>query len=105
MRDGIGRDVLFAAAVLTAYFAAFYHRWPIWEDQAIYHYMAWGLEHGMVPYRDTIDINWPGIVLVHLVARAISGADAMGLRLLDCLFALLLCGSGSAFLSAYGVAR
>src|SRR5262245_8022528 len=66
--------------------------------------MAWGLSHGMVPYRDTINMNWPGAILVHVAARAVSGKDGIGLRLLDSFALVLLCLCTSWVLYAYRVA-
>ena len=75
----------------------------MWEDQGIFHYMAWGTIHGLVPYRDTINMNWPGSIIVHLIAFAISGTNAVGLRLLDVGFLILLSTATAVLLRAYGV--
>ncbi len=100
---GVGVDVIFVLVVMTVFFAVFYRRWPLSEDHAIYHYMAWGLRHGLVPYRDTINMNWPGAIVIHLVARAISGSDGLGLRLLDSLFLVVLSAASAVLLRAYRV--
>ena len=88
-RKGIARaagwwpEVLFLAIATGLYFLLFYRRWPLFEDHGIFHYMAWGLSQGLRPYVDIVDVNWPGIYGVHYLARLISGASPMGLRLLD----------------------
>jgi hypothetical protein len=96
-------DLAFAACVLGVFFAVFYRRWPLGEDQGIYHYMAWGMSHGLLPYRDTVNMNWPGIIVVHAVSRAISGASPLGLRLLDTGFLFLLSAATSLTLAAFRV--
>jgi hypothetical protein len=101
----LGGDLLFGGILVAACFALFYHAWPLWEDQGIYHYMAWGMSHGMTPYGDTINMNWPGIVGVHWLARLISGAQPLGLRLLDSLALLLLLANTSWLLQQAGVSR
>jgi len=104
LRDALG-DWLLPLVALTAYAACFYLRWPVWEDQATYQYMAWGLLHGMRPYVDLVDVNFPGIIPIHILAQLISGADPLGLRLLDLLFTLGLCFGTSWLLTSWGVTR
>lgn len=98
-------DCILPLLALAAYAVGFYLRWPMWEDQATYHYMAWGVLHGMRPYVDLVDVNFPGIIPVHVLARMISGADPLGLRLLDLLFCLGLCFGTSWLLTSWGVPR
>jgi len=75
----------------------------MWEDQATYHYMAWGVLHGMKPYVDLVDVNFPGIIPIHVLARLISGADPLGLRLLNLIFCAGLCFTTSWLLTSWGV--
>jgi hypothetical protein len=104
LRDALG-DCLLPLVALAAYAACFYLHWPMWEDQATYHYMAWGILHGMRPYVDLVDVNFPGVIPIHVVARFISGADPLGMRLLDLVFCLGLCFGTSWLLTSWGIAR
>jgi hypothetical protein len=95
-------DVAFAVACLAASYFFFFRDSPLWEDQSIYEYMAWGVSHGLVLYRDVINMNWPGAVLLHMLGRAIDPGGP-GLRLLECIFLGLLCLSTSIILRAFRV--
>ncbi len=61
--------------------------------------MAWGLFHGMKPYVDAIDMNWPGIVLVHVFAYKLAGVAPWGLRAVD-LFCQFIGLAGTMYLLA-----
>jgi hypothetical protein len=74
---------LVLAVVLAAVLLARTWDLPLWKDPSIYHYMAWGIGHGMVPYADTVDPNWPGVLLLHLVGQALSGERPWGMRVVD----------------------
>ena len=52
--------------------------------------MSWGFKNGIVPYKDLIDMNFPGIILINLLASFISSSTQVGLRLLDVIF-LFIC--------------
>jgi hypothetical protein len=84
-------EALFIAGAALSCFVLFYHRWPIWEDQGTFHYIAWGITHGLIPYVDIIEWNWPGMFGVHVLARWISGANPLGLRLVDSLYVMAAC--------------
>jgi len=55
-----------ASAVLLAYLAWGSRGWPLIHDVPLMHYIAWLIEQGAVPYRDTFDMNLPGAYLLHL---------------------------------------
>ncbi len=77
----------------------------MYPDHGIYHYMAWGIQHGMKLYTDLVDMNWPGVVIIHLIARALSGPELDGLRFLDFLFQFVLCMTTTTILAKYGVKK
>jgi hypothetical protein len=101
--DSLLPDYAFCVAAILGYLLLFYARLPIWEDQGIYHYQAWCLQHGLAPYVDAINLGFPGTILLHCVARAISGADPTGLRIVDAAFQLALLLGTSMLLRAWGV--
>src|SRR5262245_37513470 len=76
----MGVDVVYVSAILILSYRLFLDRWTMWEDQSIYEYMAWGVRHGRVLYRDVITMNWPGNAIIDVVAQAISGMDPRGPR-------------------------
>lgn len=96
-------DLFFYLFLLIYCFISFYSKWNLWEDQANHAYISWGLLHGMVPYVDLIDINYPGKILVHLIPWFISDSYAFGLRLIDIVFLFILCISSSVILSRFSV--
>jgi hypothetical protein len=95
-------DACAFAVVLTLFGAAFYLNWDFWDDQAAQAYMTWGMFHGMRPYVDLVDPNWPGILLPHALAYVIAGTSAWGLRALDLVFAFAMLMATSWVLAAWG---
>lgn len=95
--------ILFITLVLAVYLFWFYFKWPIWEDQAVYHYVAWGMLHGMKPYVDTVEVNFPGAFLIHGLANLISGSLPAGLRLIDTVLLVILSVGTYAILAAWKV--
>lgn len=58
--------------------------WPIYHDNVIFQYIAWRMQHdGLVPYREMLDINMPGVYVMHLLALALFGESDFGFRLFD----------------------
>ncbi len=78
-------EVPILLAWLGVVFTLFTSRWDLWEDESVYQYMAWGVRHHMVLYRDTINMNWPGVVVMHLAGQALLGSAPMGTRLIEAL--------------------
>jgi len=102
---GIYPDISFFALLLLACGLAFYLHWDMWEDQSAQVYMTWGMFHGMRPYVNLIDPNWPGILLPHTLAYLFSGVQAWGLRAVDLLFLLALLSATSWILAAWKTPR
>lgn len=98
----IAPDAVFAAATALMLYWRSFRFWPLWEDQSIYEYMAWGVRHGQVLYRDAINMNWPGVVVMHLIGQ-VFGPAGPGLRLLECLAIGVLFVSTSLVLHAFRV--
>ena len=88
-------DFIFYFILLSFCFKSFYYRWGYWIDQPIYHYMAWGFKNGMILYKDLIDMNFPGIILINLLASFIYGSTQIGLRALDMIFLFVFMASSS----------
>jgi hypothetical protein len=105
LSTGIYPDIFFYALLLLACGLAFYLRWDMWEDQSAQVYMTWGMFHGMKPYVDLVDPNWPGILLPHALAYLISGVQGWGLRAVDLLFLLMLLSATSWILAAWDTPR
>jgi len=60
--------------------------WPLIHDAPIMHYIAWRILHGAVPYRDVLDMNLPGVYLIHVLELKIFGMSDGGWRLFDFLW-------------------
>ncbi len=99
----LGVDVAYVTTILVLSYGLFLRTWDLWADQAVFQYMAWGIHHGLRPYRDTINMNWPGCLLVHLLGEAFTGMEASGLRLVEAGALWTLCVATAVILRAYGV--
>ncbi len=74
-------------------------RWPLVGDATLMHYGAFLLSHGFAPYRQIIDINFPGCFLLDWTVIHTFGPGALGWRLFD--FALM----GAAAAAMFAIAR
>jgi hypothetical protein len=61
--------------------------WPLVGDAALMHYGAFLLDHGFAPYRQIIDMNMPGCMLVDWTVIHALGPGALAWRIFD--FALI----------------
>lgn len=57
--------------------------WALVHDAPLLHYVAWLLDRGLVPYRDLLDMNWPGVYLLHWLLLRTGGAGDLAWRLFD----------------------
>jgi hypothetical protein len=62
---------------------ALYCTLPPCPDQFELGYLGWRLLEGDVPYRDFLDMNWPGILVLHAAASALFGNHLWSWRALD----------------------
>ena len=72
-----------ALAASVAWAMAGTVHWPIVGDAPLFHYIAFLMDHGKVPYRDIIDINMPGTYALEWAAIHVLGPGALGWRLFD----------------------
>ena len=74
--------------------------YPYGRDQGLFHYIGreWFV-HGAVPYRDTFDLKPPPIYLVYGICARVFGDSMWGIRLVEWLLLVPLCG----FLAAMAV--
>jgi hypothetical protein len=73
-------------AVGTAGLLAQSIRWPLVHDAPIMHYVAWRISQGAVPYREIVDMNMPGVYLIHLAVLKVVGPSDLGWRAFDLLW-------------------
>ena len=66
--------------------------------------MAWAARHGLVLYRDVINMNWPGCIVVHMLGQSLTGMDASGVRFVEVVFLWIQCLATCRILRAYHVA-
>jgi len=57
--------------------------WPLLWDAAVFHYMAWLITEGAVPYRDIFDVQFPGTYIVHLFIINLFGGGDVAWRVFD----------------------
>ena len=81
-----------ASAVLLAYLVWGSRGWPLIHDVPLMHYIAWLIEQGAVPYRDTFDMNLPGAYLLHLAVLRAGGAGDLAWRCFDLGWLAATCG-------------
>jgi Dolichyl-phosphate-mannose-protein mannosyltransferase len=77
------KSIVAVAAALLLYFLWRSLGWPLIHDAALMHYIAWLISQGAVPYRDTFDMNMPGVYLIHLAVLTIGGAGDATFRAFD----------------------
>src|SRR5258706_14349794 len=79
-RFGIVRTLAIIAFLIGTFVMLSHHPLRQGEggDTAIYDYIAQSVVRGQLPYRDTVDIKWPGAV--HLSALAIVIGKPIGIR-------------------------
>lgn len=58
-------------------------RWPLMGDAGLMHYIVFLMDHGMAPYRDIVDPNLPGTLIVESVVMHVFGGGSMVWRLFD----------------------
>jgi hypothetical protein len=74
---------------------ALYLTLPPSLDQFSHGYFGWRVAQGDVPYRDFLDMNWPGIMGLHALSSALFGNHLWSWRCLD--FLLLAVNAGFLF--------
>jgi len=77
------KPTLAASALLAGFLAGRSLHWPLIHDAPLFHYVAWLLGQGLVPYRDIFDMNLPGVYLLHWAVLATAGGGDLAWRLFD----------------------
>lgn len=89
-----------AAALLLAWRS---RGWPLFHDAPIFHYIAWRIAAGDVPYRDLFDMNAPGTYLVHLAVLRAGGVSDVAWRAFDLGWLALAALAAGALARPWGV--
>jgi hypothetical protein len=63
--------------------AVFSLRWPLVHDLPILLYDGFLMQLGRVPYRDFLDVNAPGTMLLHAFLHQLTGGNSLLLRVVD----------------------
>lgn len=74
--------LLLAFALLVAFVIGTW-RWPTVGDATLMRYVVFLIHHGKAPYRDIVDINFPGSYLVEWLVLHVAGSSALAWRLFD----------------------
>jgi hypothetical protein len=77
------KPTLAASALLAGALAVRSLGWPLIHDAPLFHYVAWLMRQGLVPYRDIFDMNLPGVYLLHWAVLATAGGSDLAWRLFD----------------------
>jgi len=70
-------------AVVWAAASALYLTLPPGVDQFNHAYLGWRWIRGDAPYRDVVDMNWPGVMGLHALAAAVFGTRSWSWHALD----------------------
>lgn len=92
-------------SVSLAIFVVGTWRWPLVGDASLYHYVAFLMDHGFVPYRQIVEINMPGCYLVHWLVIHTLGGGALSWRIFDLGLMALIGASMMIISSPYGANR
>jgi hypothetical protein len=57
--------------------------WPLTDDGCMFHYVAWQVAQGAVPYRDVFDFQFPGTLFLHLGFVRLFGTGDAAWRMFD----------------------
>jgi hypothetical protein len=76
--------IFFAMALCIVYGAVFVSSYPVHQEAAVLHYLAWMIdERGAVPYRDVFETAFPGSLLFHVGIGHFLGYGDDAFRLAD----------------------
>jgi hypothetical protein len=78
---------------------------PLWADVIHYDLCARNLLRGGVHYRDTFDVNLPGMAWLHVAVRSLLGWSSEAMRLADFLVVAVIVGLLVCWLRPLGVTR
>lgn len=73
----------FYFVICVVWFVVCTAHWKLVNDAAQIHYVCFLIDHGMAPYRDLLEINWPGTYLVNWTVMHTLGAGAPAWRIFD----------------------
>lgn len=76
--------------------------WPLVWDAPGYHYIAWMMSKGAVPYKDIFDQQFPGTYLVHLFVIKFLGTGSIAWRFTDLFCLALIDITIVAYMKKYG---
>ena len=76
--------------------------WPLVFDATGYHYIAWLMSEGAVPYKDIFDQQFPGTYLVHLFIIKFLGTGSIAWRFNDLFCLALIDITIVAYMKKYG---
>ena len=77
-------------------------KWPLVWDAPGYHYIAWLMSKGAVPYRDIFDQQFPGTYLVHIFIIKFLGTGSIAWRFTDLFCLALIDITIVAYMKKYG---
>jgi hypothetical protein len=89
-------------ATLVAWLGWHSRGWPLIHDAPIMHYIAWRIGQGDAPYRDLLDMNFPGVYLLHGALLWLAGAGDVAWRVFDLAFLAAGCLAVAVFAAPWG---
>lgn len=77
------KPTLAVSALLAGFLVGRSLGWPLIHDAPLFHYVAWLMSQGLVPYRDIFDMNLLGVYVLHWALLVTGGGDDLTWRLFD----------------------
>ncbi len=81
----------FLGLILLSVCGPLFLRLPVTNDAVLYDLESRWLEDGVLPYRDIVEANFPGVLVIHSCTRKLLGPSGEALRIVDLvIFSLIL---------------
>jgi hypothetical protein len=83
LRLNFPRILVLAWLLYSSILGFLYAQIPPNPDQSIFNYIGWIWIRGGLPYRDAVDVNFPGAMVLHALAQLVFGNHLWSFRLFD----------------------
>lgn len=96
---------LLAGLFILATLGPLFLRLPLTNDAVLYDLESRWLQAGILPYRDVVEANFPGVLVIHSLTRSLGGPSNEALRVTDLIIVAAMLLSAFSLLRSAVVAR
>lgn len=96
---------ILSGLLILATLGPLFLRLPLTNDAVLYDLESRWLQDGILPYRDVVEANFPGVLVIHGVARSLGGPSNEALRVVDLIIVAAMLLSAFYLLRSAAVAR